>query len=492
MTISYLLLKLLLFFPLIGSFFLLCLSAHNKLLLKQLTLSFASIIFNLTLVLWLFFDKSRGSFQYVSKITWLPFFNLNFNVGVDGISLFFLILSTFLIFLCLLASWSTITVDVKYYLIFFLILEFFLVGVFCALDLLIFYIFFECVLIPMFFIIGLWGSRERKIRAAYYFFFFTLFGSVLMLLALIYIYFQTGTTNFEILLTVRFTQNEQLVLWIAFFLSFASKVPMIPFHVWLPEAHVEATTTGSVILAGILLKLGTYGILRFLFPLFPFACSYYAPLVFSLAVVGVLYSSFTAIRQSDFKRIIAYTSIAHMNLVIVGLFSFHMVALEGAILQSISHGFVSSALFLLIGVVYDRFHTRIIKYFGGLVHMMPLFVFLFLFFTLANIGFPGTSSFIGEFLILIGLFNVNIPVTFLSSISMILGGCYSLWLFNRVAYGNLKTQYLTEFYFDLSSREFYSIIPLFFCTFFFGLYPEVFLDYIHLSVQLTYEYLRNF
>ena len=311
-----------------------------------------------------------------------------------------------------------------------------------------------------------------------------------MLLAIIYIYIQIGTTNYEILLTACFTKNEQLILWIAFFLSFASKVPMMPFHVWLPEAHVEASTTGSVLLAGVLLKLGTYGVLRFLFPLFPFACFYYAPLVYSLAVTGVLYASMTAIRQSDFKRIIAYTSVAHMNLVIVGLFSFHEVALEGAILQSISHGFVSSALFLLVGVVYDRYHTRTVKYYGGLAHTMPLYIVLFLFFTLANIGFPGTSSFVGEFLILLGAFNVNIPVTILSSVSMILGGCYSLWLFNRVAYGNLKTQYLTNYYCDVSSRELYFLTPLVFCTFFFGIYPEVLLDSIHLSTHLIIEYLN--
>jgi len=483
-------LNFLLIFPLIGVFFLFIIPSKNKIFLKQVALFFASLIFNFSLFLWLFFDKSLGSFQFVSKLFWLPLLNINLHLGIDGISLFFLILTTFLIFICLLASWSTITYDLKYYLIFFLLMEFFLIGVFCVLDLLIFYIFFECVLIPMFFIIGIWGSRERKIRAAYFFFFFTLFGSVLMLLAIIYIYFQTGTTNFEILLTMHFTKKEQLCLWIAFFLSFASKVPMIPFHVWLPEAHVEASTTGSVILAGILLKLGTYGLLRFLFPLFPFACFYYAPLVYALSVIGILYSSLTAIRQSDFKRIIAYTSIAHMNLVIVGLFSFHLISIEGAVLQSISHGFVSSALFLLIGVVYDRYHTRMVKYFGGLTHVMPLYVFLFLFFTLANIGFPGTSSFVGEFLILLGSFNINIPVTFFSSISMILGGCYSLWLFNRVVYGNLKIHYLNNTFFDLNNREIYYLSPLALCTFFFGIYPEIFLDYIHLSVQLVIEYIH--
>ena len=483
-------LKILLVFPLFGGFILLLTPAYLKNLLKQIALLTASLVFIYSLFLGLYFDKTIGSFQYVSSILWLPFLNINLHLGVDGISLFFLILTTLLIFICLLACWNIIQFDLKYYLLLFLLLEFFLIGVFCVLDLLIFYIFFECVLIPMFFIIGLWGSRERKIRAAYYFFFFTLFGSVLMLLAIIYIYIQTGTTSYEVILTIQFTKTEQLTLWLACFLSFAAKVPMIPFHVWLPEAHVEATTTGSVILAGILLKLGTYGLLRFLFPLFPFACFYFAPIVYSLAVLGILYASITAIRQSDFKRIIAYTSIAHMNLVIVGLFSFHVIAIEGAILQSISHGFVSSALFLLIGVVYDRYHTRMVKYYGGLAHIMPIYVFLFLFFTLANIGFPGTSSFVGEFLILLGAFNVNVLITFFSSISMILGGCYSLWLFNRVSYGNLKIQYLTKFFFDVNLREFYFFSPLILCTLFFGVYPEALLDYLHLSIHLLLEYIN--
>jgi len=361
-----------------------------------------------------------------------------------------------LTFLCVLASWNNILKNIKYYFIAFLILEFFLIIVFCVLDLLLFYIFFESVLIPMFLIIGLWGSRERKIRAAYFFFFFTLLGSVLMLLSILYLYYQVGTTDYEILLTVFLTQKEQKVLWIAFFFSFAAKVPMLPVHVWLPEAHVEAPTAGSVILAGILLKLGTYGIIRFLLPLFFKACLFYTPLVYSISIIGIIYTSLTAIRQTDFKRIIAYTSIAHMNLVIVGLFSFNSNGIEGAVLQSISHGFISSALFLIIGVVYDRYHTRMIKYYSGLVHLMPIYTIIFLFFTLANIGFPGTGSFIGEFLILLGSFIKNTTVTVLGATGMVLGGCYSLWLYNRIAYGNIKTQYL-KIFMDLNKREFFFI-----------------------------------
>lgn len=476
----------LLYLNCIGIFLLISIPSSNKRLLKKIGLLTSSLTFIYSLLLWLFFNKSISSFQFVTKISWLYFYNINLDLGIDGISLFFIILTNLLIFICILASWSNINFDIKYYLIFFLFMELLLIGVFSVLDLLIFYIFFECVLIPMFFLIGIWGSRQRKMRASYFFFFFTLIGSVVMLLAIIYIYYQTGTSNYEVLLLMNFTKIEQQFLWFAFFLSFAAKVPMLPLHVWLPEAHVEASTTGSVILAGILLKLGTYGLIRYSFPLFPYASFYFAPFVYSLSVLGVLYASLTAIRQSDFKRIIAYTSIAHMNLVIVGIFSFHTISIEGAILQSISHGFVSSALFLIIGVLYDRHHTRLVKYYGGLAYTMPIYTCIFLFFTLANIGFPGTSSFVGEFLILLGSFSINSTITFFSAISMVLGGCYSLWLFNRIAYGNIKYLWNTLF-FDLTKREFFYFLPLIFCVVALGLYPEIFLDYTRLSVQLLLE-----
>ena len=309
-----------------------------------------------------------------------------------------------------------------------------------------------------------------------------------MLLSIIYIYYQAGTTNYEILLTFILTVEEQQLLWLAFFFSFASKVPMIPFHIWLPEAHVEASTTGSVILAGILLKLGTYGFLRYSFPLFPQASFFYSPLVFLISVIGVVYASFTAIRQSDFKRIIAYTSIAHMNLVVLGLFNFHFIALEGAVIQSISHGFVASALFLLIGVVYDRHHSRLVKYYGGLAHLMPIYTTIFLFFTLCNIGFPLSSSFVGEILILTGSFKINTTVTFFGAVSMILGGCYSLWLFNRIAYGNLKIQYITNFL-DLNKREVFIFIPLIINALILGIYPIIYTNYTKLSIYLLLTYI---
>lgn len=315
---------------------------------------------------------------------------------------------------------------IKEYLIAFLLLEAILIVTFSVTDLLLFYIAFESVLIPMFIIIGVWGSRERKIRAAYFFFMYTLFGSVLLLLAIIYIFNRFGTTDYETLILVNFSFAEQKILWFAFFLSFAAKVPMLPVHIWLPEAHVEAPTAGSVILAGILLKLGSYGFIRFSLPFFPDACIFYTPLVLTLCVVGVVYTSLTAIRQTDLKRIIAYTSVAHMNLVVMGIFSFNLIGIEGAILQSLSHGFVSSALFLLIGVVYDRHHTRMVKYYSGLVHTMPLFTILFLIFTMANIAVPGTSSFVGEFLILAGIFKISSTAAMLGATGMVFGGAYSL------------------------------------------------------------------
>ena len=472
--------------PLIGTFFLLFVPASNHGLLKSIALNTSCFTYIISLFLWVFFNKSISSFQFVSKLLWIPFLNLNFSLGIDGISIFFILLTTLLIFLCILISWTSVKINIKEFLIAFLVMEFFLIGVFSTLDLLLFYIFFESVLIPMYLIVGVWGSRERKIRAAYFFFLYTLLGSVLMLISILYIYYQIGTTDYEVLLTFIFSKVEQKFLWFSFFGSFATKVPMVPVHLWLPEAHVEAPTAGSVILAGILLKLGTYGFLRFSFPLFPEASFYFAPIVYLLSVIGIVYTSFTAIRQTDFKRIIAYTSVAHMNFVMVGLFSFNTIGLEGAILQSLSHGFVASALFLIIGVVYERHHTRMVKYYGGLVHTMPLYTFIFLFFTMSNIGLPGTGSFIGEFLILAGSFKTNTSATFISATGMIIGGCYSLWLFNRISYGNLKVQYLKD-YVDINKREAFIFLPLIFGTIVIGLYPEVFLNSMHMSVNMLVE-----
>jgi proton-translocating NADH-quinone oxidoreductase chain M len=322
----------------------------------------------------------------------------------------------------------------------------------------------------MFLVIGIYGSRQRKIRAAYMFFLYTLFGSLFMLIGVIYIYLFAGSTNYEALATVGFSSYDQKWLWLAFFASFAAKVPMLPVHIWLPEAHVEAPTAGSVILAGILLKLGSYGFLRFSLGLFPEASVYFTPFVFSLSLLGVVYTSLTAIRQTDLKRLIAYTSVAHMNLVMIGLFTGTVIGVEAAILQSLSHGFVSSALFLIIGVLYDRWHSRVVKYYGGLTHTMPIFIIIFLFFTMANLGLPGTSSFVGEFLLLVSAFEANSTACFFAATSMILGGGYSLWLFNRIAYGNIKIVG-----FDLSLREFILFFTFSFRYPFYGYLSKCFL-----------------
>ena len=476
-----------LLFPIFGILLLFFVPSRNERLLKVIALNSACLSFTGSLILWGFFQKSTGAFQFVVKCFWIPNLNINFILGVDGISLFFLLLTTLLIPLCILTSWN-VSSNLKEFLIAFLILDFFLIGTFCVLDLLLFYIFFESVLIPMYLIVGIWGSRERKILAAYYFFLYTLLGSVIMLLSIFYIYSQVGTTDYETLLTFSFSDLEQKLMWFTFFIAFASKVPMVPVHLWLPEAHVEAPTAGSVILAGVLLKLGTYGFIRFSLPLFPKASFFFTPLVYTIAAVGIIYTSFTAIRQTDFKRIIAYTSIAHMNLVILGIFSFNNIGIEGAIVQSLSHGFVASALFLIIGVVYERYRTRIVFYYGGLATMMPLYIMIFLFFTMANISFPGTSSFVGEFLILVGSFKVNSTITFLGATGVIIGGAYSLWLFNRIAFGNLKTQY-TQSFLDISPREFILFLPLILGTIVIGVYPNIFLSSIHMSVNYLVELL---
>jgi len=368
----------------------------------------------------------------------------------------------------------------KEYSINLLLIELFLLIIFSVLDLMLFYIFFEAILIPMYLIIGVWGSRERKIRAVYLFFFYTLCGSLLMLIGILYIYNQVGTLNLEYLLAWNFTLTEQIFLWFAFFFSFASKIPMFPFHIWLPEAHVEAPTVGSVLLAGILLKLGVYGFLRFSLTLFADASLYFAPLIYLLSVVGVIYASLSALRQTDLKRIIAYSSIAHMNLVTLGIFSFNIIGLEGSIIQSISHGFVSGGMFLLIGILYDRYHSRFLYYYGGIVHFMPIYAALFLIFTLANIALPGTSSFTGEFLLLTGIYKTNVVTAIVAALGVILCGGYSLWLYNRVVFGNIKVNYTLRFT-DVNLREFSIMFPLFLFILLMGIYPTYFLSYIHLA-----------
>lgn len=451
-------------------------------LIKQLSLSFSFIVLLLILSLWIFYNNELGNFVYVLHLPWLKSFNIYYSIGIDGISIFFLILTAFLTPLCILISWYSITYKVKEYMIMLLLTELLLLNVFSVLDLFFFYIFFEGVLIPMFIIIGVWGSRQRKIHAAYQFFFYTLFGSIIMLLGIIVIYFETGTTDIQVLAQTTFSQNKQLFLWLSFFCSFAVKVPMMPVHIWLPEAHVEAPTAGSVILAGVLLKLGTYGIIRFMIPMFPYAMQYFTPLVFTMCVIAILYSSATTIRQIDLKKIIAYSSVAHMNFALLGLFTNNTQGIEGSLFFMLGHGVVSSALFLCIGMLYDRYHTRNILYYGGLVQVMPLFSSFFLIFTLANIGLPGTVNFIGEFLVLVGTWKVNSAVITLGSLGMILGAVYAIWFYNRLVFGQIRFYSLQKFV-DITRREFFILLPLVFLVFFMGIYPVIFLDTFNISVN---------
>ena len=475
------LLSTILFLPLFTSLLLLFIPNSKVKVAKNIALISSCLNFILSLFLWVRFDYGTAKFQFFESFYWLPYSNIHFVLGVDGLSIYFIVLTTFLIPACLLVGWYSIKKNVKEYLIAFLVLESFMIAVFCMLDLLIFYVFFESVLIPMFLIIGVWGSRERKIRAAYQFFLYTLFGSVLMLLAILLIHFQTGTTDYQILLATEFSEKRQLLLWLAFFASFAVKVPMVPVHIWLPEAHVEAPTAGSVILAGILLKLGTYGFLRFSIPMFPEATLFYTPLIYTMSVIAIIYASLTTLRQVDLKKIIAYSSVAHMNYVTLGIFSLNLQGIEGSLLLMLSHGLVSSALFLCVGCLYERSHTRLVKYYGGAVQTMPIFSLIFLFFTLGNISLPGTSSFVGEFLILAGAFQTNPFAGTLAASGMIFGTAYSMWLFNRVIFGNIKTQSFSSFA-DLNRREVYMFLPFIFGVLWMGLYPEMFLEGMHVSV----------
>nr|AHX02487.1 NADH dehydrogenase subunit 4 [Riquetophycus sp. HSY-2014a] len=466
--------------PLLGAIILFIIPSTQESLCRNFALWNACLTFLFSLLLWIQFDANTSFFQFLETFKWFSFFNFYYTIGIDGISLFFILLTTFLIMICILVSWSSVYLNIKDYLICFLTLEFLLIQVFCVLDLFLFYIYFESVLIPMFLIVGIWGSRQRKIRAAYQFFLYTLLGSLLMLIALLIIYFQTGTTDLQVLWHSNFSEFKQIILWLAFFSSFAVKIPMIPFHIWLPEAHAEAPTAGSVILAGILLKIGGYGFLRFSLPMFPIATIFFTPLILTLSLVAVIYASLTTLRQVDLKKIIAYSSVSHMGFVTIGIFSLNVQGIEGSILLMLSHGLVSSALFLCIGILYDRYKTRIIKYYSGLIQVMPLFGIFFLFFSFANLGFPGTSSFIGEILVLIGAFQVNKTLTFFSAIGMVLGAAYSIWLFNRISFGSLKLIYFTSFQ-DISRREFWILLPLVFLTLWMGIYPNSFLNEIHFS-----------
>ena len=472
-------LELIIIMPVLGALAILGIQRDSVYMIRKTALYSSLAALFLSSFLWIGFDSFITKFQFITKISLLASLNINFILGIDGIGLLFVVLTTLIFPICILSSWKNINKNFKEYMILLLLMESLLIIVFTILDLLLFYVFFESILIPMFLMIGIWGSRRRKIRASYLLFFYTLFGSVLMLVAIMSIYIQTGTTDYQTLLLFDFSENKQKYLWLAFFLSFASKIPMVPVHIWLPEAHVEAPTTGSVILAGILLKMGSYGFIRFSLPLFPYASLYFTPLVYMIAVIGIFYTSLTAIRQTDLKRIIAYASIAHMNLIMLGLFSLNIQGIEGSLIQMISHGVVSSGLFLCVGVIYDRYHSRLLKYFSGMVIVMPVFISIFLVFTFANAALPGTCNFVGELLLFTGIFQDNIFITFFSATGIILSGAYSLWLFNRIAYGNIKIKHIEGFS-DLTLREFHVFLPLLFLTIFLGIYPEVLFNKIHL------------
>jgi NADH-quinone oxidoreductase subunit M len=475
---SWPILSLVTFLPLVGALFCLVVNGPKEAVernCRSVALVTTLATFLISLLLWIRFDPTKAGFQFEEKVAWVPALNIGYHAGIDGISLFFVLLSTLLTPICILASWESVKVRVKEYMIAFLVLETFMVGMFCALDLTLFYIFFEGVLIPMFLIIGVWGGK-RRVYAAFKFFLYTLLGSVLMLLAIIAVYWQVGTTDLPTVmekLDLPFTW--QCWLWLAFFASFAVKVPMWPVHTWLPDAHVEAPTAGSVILAGVLLKMGGYGFLRFSIPLFPEATQYFAPMVFALSIVAVIYTSLVALVQEDMKKLIAYSSVAHMGFVTIGAFVMNMQGVQGSIFQMLSHGIVSAALFLCVGVVYDRMHTREIAAYGGLVHRMPRYAFTFLFFTLASVGLPGLSGFVGEFLVLLGAFKANTWVAFLAATSLILGAAYALWLYRKIVFGELTKDSLKGVL-DMNGREIAIFLPLVLLTIWMGVYPNSFLD----------------
>ena len=465
--------------PLVGAVFIAFLSREAVGNIRYVALWTTLVTFAVSLLIWIHFDPTTASFQFVEERAWLG--PIKYKVGVDGISMLFVILTTFLMPLCILASWEAIDHRVKEYMIAFLVLEALMIGVFCALDLVLFYLFFEGGLIPMFLIIGVWGGK-RRVYASFKFFLYTFLGSVLMLLAMMAMYWQAGTTDIPTLMTTKFPSDMQTWLWLAFFASFAVKMPMWPVHTWLPDAHVEAPTAGSVILAGILLKMGGYGFLRFSLPMFPEASAMFAPLVFALSVVAIVATSLIALVQEDMKKLIAYSSVAHMGFVTMGIFTFTQQGLDGAIFQMLSHGLISSALFLCVGVVYDRLHTREIAAYGGLVERMPVYAVIFLIFTMGNVGLPGTSGFIGEFLTLLAAFKVNTYVAFVATSGVILSAAYALYLYRRVAFGALEKPSLKAIT-DVTPREIIVLAPLVILTIFFGFYPAPILDVTAVSVK---------
>jgi len=471
------------FLPLLGAAFILAIRGEDAVVARNsrnVALLTSIATFLVSLLAWASFDGSSADFQLVDQAKWLPGFDINYKMGVDGISIFFLLLSTFLTPICILSAWEAVQKRVKEYMIAFLVLETMMVGMFCSLDLVLFYMFFEGVLIPMFIIIGVWGG-PRRVYAAFKFFLYTLLGSVLMLLAILAMYYDAHTTDIQVLMTHGFPHAMQTWLWLAFFASFAVKVPMWPVHTWLPDAHVEAPTAGSVILAGVLLKMGGYGFLRFSVPMFPLASHDLAAIVFTLSIVAVIYTSLVALVQQDMKKLIAYSSVAHMGFVTIGIFALNVHGIEGAIFQMLSHGIVSGALFLCVGVVYDRLHTREIARYGGLAKNMPAYALVFMLFTMGSVGLPGTAGFVGEFLVLMGAYEANTWVALFAASGLILGAAYMLFLYRRIIFGKLTKDDLKEML-DLNTREIIVFVPLIVMVLWMGVYPSTFLEPIHASV----------
>ena len=467
--------------PTIGALFIFFVRSSNSQYQssKYVALFITLANFFLSLYLWIVFDKSIVDFQFVEEREWISGF-VNYKVGVDGISILFILLTTFFTPICVITVNATIKNRLKDFLIAILILETFMIGVFCSLDLVVFYLFFEAGLIPMFLIIGIWGG-QRRVYSAFKFFLYTLLGSVLMLVAIISIYWITGTTDVIKLYELGIDAKYQNLLWLAFFSSFAVKTPMWPVHTWLPDAHVEAPTAGSVLLAAILLKMAGYGFIRFSLGLFPDASLYFVPLVYTLSLIAIIYTSLVALMQEDMKKLIAYSSVAHMGFVTLGIFTMTQQGIEGSIFQMISHGLVSAALFLCVGVVYDRLHTRLINRYGGLVSIMPKYAIVFMVFTLGALGLPGTSGFIGEFLVLMGAFKKNILVATIASLGVILGAAYMLWLYKRIIFGKLINEDVKKMV-DLKRFEIVTLWLLVLPIIFFGFYPEPLINSIEVSV----------
>ena len=474
-------LSTLIFLPLVSSFFIFFSKGHkNNSSAIYISLFSSLATFILALFIWYSMDLTLAEFQFLEEKSWINDF-IKFKLGVDGISILFIVLTTFITPICIVSCVNSVKDRVKEFLIAILILETFMIGVFCSLDLVVFYIFFEAGLIPMFLIIGVWGG-PRRVYSAFKFVLFTLLGSVLMLVAIIAIYWLTGTTDVTQIYEIKIPKEYQNLLWLAFFSSFAVKMPMWPVHTWLPDAHVEAPTAGSVILAAILLKMAGYGFLRFSLPMFPIASEYFTPLIYTLSIIAIIYTSLIALIQEDMKKLIAYSSVAHMGYVTLGIFTFTKQGIEGSVFQMISHGLISAALFVCVGVVYDRLHSRAISTYGGLVNYLPKYSFLFVFFALAGLGLPGTSGFLGEFLVLTGTFQKNYLVAMLATFGVVLGAAYMLWLTKRVIFGTTNNDEIKKIK-DVNRLELLMLAPLALLVIFFGFYPAPLMDTLDISVD---------